>query len=90
MTPRRAATCGMARMSGPGSPHCSGSFTQGGVGFDGQFGRRSRRAEEAFLGGAFLVAQARLEASDFFLQPVDDPLLFQTAWAIGRLEFRKG
>src|SRR6266403_3916407 len=59
------------------------------VGFDGALGRRGGGTKGSFLGVALLVAQASFEANDFFLQPVNDPLLFQTAWAIAGWEFRR-
>jgi hypothetical protein len=59
------------------------------VGFEGNFGGGSRGAEGAFLGGPFLVAQPGFEANDFFLQPVNDQLFFQTLWTIGQVEFRR-
>src|ERR1022692_3724674 len=59
------------------------------IGLERDFGRRSRGAKGTFLGGPFLMAQTSFEANDFFLQPVDDQLLLQAPWAIGRLEFRK-
>ena len=59
------------------------------VGLDGDFGRGSRGAKGTLLGRPFLVAQPGFEANNFFLQPVNDQLLFQTLWAIGQLEFRR-
>ena len=59
------------------------------IGLDGALGRGSGRAKGSLFSGAFLVAQASFKASDFFLQPINDPLLFQTARTITGLEFRK-
>ena len=78
----RDALPSMARMSGPGSTHGSGSFTPGGIGFNGQFGRRSRRSEEAFLGAAFLIPQTRFEPSVFFPKTINLLLLLQAVRAI--------
>lgn len=38
---RRDTPPAMARMSRPGAAPCAESFTEGGIGFDGPFGRRS-------------------------------------------------
>jgi len=59
------------------------------VGFDGALGRRSGRAKGSLFSVAFLVAQPGFKASDFFLQPINDPLLFQTARTIAGWEFRR-
>jgi len=59
------------------------------VGFAGALGRRSGRAKGSLFSVALLVAQAGFKANDFFLQPINDPLLFQTARAIAGLEFRR-
>jgi len=72
----------MARMAGLRSAACPRAVRAGGVGFDGPFGRRSRRAEEPFLGGAFLITQASFEPSVFFPQAINLLLLFQAVRAI--------
>ena len=79
---RRDAPPSMAWMSWPRSAPWAGSSREGGIGFDWPFGRRSRRAEEAFPGAAFLITQARFEPSDFFPQAINLLLLFQAVRAI--------
>ncbi len=80
-----AAMAGMARF---GAASAFGTFRRR-IGFDGALGRGSRRAKGRLFGVAFLVTQAGFKASDFFFQPINDPLLLQTAWAIAGLEFRR-
>lgn len=79
---RRNAPPSMARMPRSCSAPCAGSFTSSGIDFDGQFGRRSRRAEEAFPGGAFLVTQTSFEPSIFFPKEINHLLPFQALRAI--------
>jgi hypothetical protein len=78
----------MATMTGLGAAPTLGSFRRR-VGFEGHFGGGSRGAKGAFLDRPLLVAQLGLEADNFFLQPINDQLLFQTLWTIGQLEFRR-
>jgi hypothetical protein len=78
----------MATVTGLGAAPTLGCF-RGRVGFEGYFGGGSRGAKGAFLGRPLLVAEPRLEAGNFLLQPVNDQLLFQTFWTIGQLEFRR-
>jgi hypothetical protein len=59
------------------------------VGFDGVLGRGRGRAKGSLFSVALLVAQAGFKANDFFLQPINDPLLFQTTRAIAGWEFRR-
>jgi hypothetical protein len=59
------------------------------VGLDRALGRGSGRAKGSLFGVAFLIAQAGFKPSDFFLQPINDPLLFQTARTIAGVDFRK-
>jgi hypothetical protein len=78
----------MTAMTGLGAAPTLRAFRRR-VGFNGAFCRRGRGAKGSFFGVPFLVAQAGFEPSDFFLQPVNDELLFETAWAIGGLDFRR-
>ena len=82
---RRDAAPSVARMPWPRSTSCAGTFTEGGIGFDGEFGRRRRRAKEAFPGGAFLITQASFEPSVFFLKAINRLLLFQALRAIAQV-----
>lgn len=79
---RRDAPASMARMARPGSARRAGRSPAGGVGFNGLFGRRRRRTEEAFLGGAFLITQPRFEPSEFLPQTINLLLLLQARRAI--------
>jgi hypothetical protein len=84
----REAAAAMAGMTWLGATPALRAFGRS-VGFDRALGRRRRRAKGSLFSVAFLVAEAGFKASDFFLQPIDDPLLFQTARAIAGLEFRR-
>jgi len=84
----RDVVAAMPLMTGLGAAPTLRAFRRC-VGFDGAFGRRGGGAKGSLFGIPFLVAQASFEASDFFLQPVNDELLLQTAWAIAWLELRR-
>ena len=60
----------------------TGGLAPGRIGFDGQFRRRSRGAEESFPGGAFLITQAIFEPSVFFPEAINLLLLLQAVRAI--------
>src|SRR5580658_6120750 len=79
---RREAPPSPPPMAGPRPAGRARGLARRGIGFDGQFCRRGRGAEESLPGRALLIAQAILEPGVFLPEAVNLPLLLQAVRTI--------